>query len=53
MLPRFSEWKAIVEHSVVNSGGLILEVNTRVGSLLKSEGVRHELSIPKTPQQMG
>ena len=28
-----------------------MEVNTRVGEYLKSEGVRHELSVPKTPQQ--
>ena len=56
---RFVEWKAMVE----NSGGGKLKVlrsdnggeytAKRFQEYLKAEGVRHELTVPKTPQQNG
>ena len=56
---RFVEWKAMVE----NSGGGKLKVlrsdnggeytAKQFQEYLKAEGVRHELTVPKTPQQNG
>ena len=56
---RFLEWKAIVEKS---SGKKLKTLRTDNGGeytskkfsdYLKSEGIRHELTIPKTPEQNG
>ena len=56
---RFLEWKAMVEN---DSGRKLKVLRSDNGSeytgkqfqeYLKSEGVRHELTVPKTPQQNG
>ena len=56
---KFLEWKALVEKSSgqklktlrSDNGGEF--TSTRFENYLKSEGVRHELTVPKTPQQNG
>ena len=56
---RFLEWKALVENSTgrklkalrTDNGGEYTSVEFE--GYLKSEGVRHELTVPKTPQQNG
>ena len=56
---RFLEWKAMVENAVgeklkvlqSDNGGEYTEKQFQ--EYLKSEGVRHELTVPKTPQQNG
>ena len=56
---RFLEWKALVEKSTgrklkvlrTDNGGEY--TSTEFESYLKSEGVRHELTVPKTPEQNG
>ena len=56
---RFLEWKAVAEKS---SGHKLKTLRTDNGgeftsnefeNYLKSEGVKHELSVPKTPEQNG
>lgn len=56
---KFIEWKAVVENS---SGRKLKTLRTDNGgeytsaefdAYLKEEGVRHELTVPKTPQQNG
>ena len=56
---RFKEWKALVETSTgrklqairTDNGGEYL--STEFQNYLKTEGVKHERTIPKTPQQNG
>ncbi len=56
---RFLEWKALVENSTgrklqvlrTDNGGEYTSVEFE--HYLKSEGVRHELTVPKTPEQNG
>ena len=57
--PKFREWKAMVEKS---SGRSLKAIRTDNGgeftsgefeAYLKEEGMRHELTIPKTPEQNG
>ena len=56
---RFVEWKALVEkssgHQVkvlrTNNGGEY--TSTQFEAFLKAEGIRHERTVPKTPQQNG
>ena len=56
---RFQEWKAQVEKSSqrkiqtirTNNGGEY--TSTKFETYLKSEGIRHELTVPKTPEQNG
>ena len=56
---RFLEWKALVEKSTgkklktlrTDNGGEY--TSKKFTGFLKSEGVRHECTIPKTPQQNG
>ncbi len=56
---KFMEWKALVENS---SGRKLKTLRTDNGgeytsreftAYLKKEGVRHEFTVPKTPQQNG
>lgn len=59
VFPRFLEWKALVERSMnqklkvlrTDNGGEY--VSAEFQSYLKKEGVRHELTVPKTPEQNG
>ena len=56
---KFQEWKALVEKSTgrklkvlrSDNGGEYL--STEFKNYLKAEGIRHELTVPKTPQQNG
>ena len=56
---RFLEWKALVEKSTgrklkalrTDNGGEY--TSTEFETYLKKEGVRHELTVPKTPEQNG
>ena len=56
VLDRFQEWKALVEKSSgrklktlrSDNGGEY--TSNRFGAYLKSEGIRHEYTIPKTPE---
>ena len=56
---RFLEWKAMVEKSTgqklkalrTDNGGEY--TSERFQNYLKTEGVRHELTVPKTPEQNG
>ena len=56
---RFLEWKAIVEKSSgrklkvlrTDNGGEY--TSTKFEAYLKAEGVRHERTVPKTPEQNG
>ena len=56
---RFLEWKALVERSTgrklkalrTDNGGEF--TSTEFKDYLKREGIRHELSVPKTPEQNG
>ena len=56
---RFLEWKALVEKSTkkkiktfrTDNGGEY--TSTKFESYLKGEGIRHELTVPKTPEQNG
>ena len=56
---KFCEWKALVEKSSgcklkilrTNNGGEFMSSGFQ--NLFKAEGVRHELIVPKTPQQNG
>lgn len=56
---KFCEWKALVEKSSghklktlrTDSGGEFM--TSEFQNFLKIEGVRHELTVPKTPQQNG
>ena len=56
---RFVEWKTMVENETghklkvlrTDNGGEYL--SDRFKEYLRSEGVRHELSVPKTPEQNG
>ena len=56
---RFLEWKALVEKSSkkkiktlrTDNGGEY--ISTKFETYLKSEGIRHELTEPKTPEQNG
>ena len=56
---KFLEWKAMVERSTgrklktlrTDNGGEY--TSTQFGEYLRSEGIRHELTVPKTPQQNG
>ena len=56
---RFLEWKALVERSTgrklkalrTDNGGEF--TSTEFKDCLKREGIRHELSVPKTPEQNG
>ena len=55
----FLEWKALVEKATkkkiktlrTDNGGEY--TSTRFQDYLKAEGIRHELTVPKTPQQNG
>ena len=55
----FQEWKALVErssgkmHNILhtNNGGEY--VSTKFKDYLKSEGIRHECTVPKIPEQNG
>lgn len=55
----FLEWKAMVENSCGRKLKVLRSDNggeymaTHFQEYLKSEGVRHELTVPKTPQQNG
>ena len=59
MFQKFVEWKALVEKSMSkrlkvlrsDNGGEYLSSEFR--DYLSREGIRHELTIPKTPQQNG
>ena len=59
VFPCFLEWKALVERSVnqklkvlrTDNGGEY--VSAEFQSYLKKEGVCHELTVPKTPEQNG
>ena len=56
---KFLEWKAMVERSTgrklktlrTDNGGEY--TSTQFGDYLRSEGIRHELTVPKTPEQNG
>lgn len=56
---RFLEWKALVERSSkkkiktlrTDNGGEY--TSTKFEKYLKTEGIRHELTVPKTPEQNG
>ena len=56
---KFLEWKAMVERSTgrklktlrTDNGGEY--TSTEFANYLRSEGVRHELTVPKTPEQNG
>ena len=56
---QFLEWKVMVENSMgrklktlrTDNGGEF--TSSEFESFLKSEGVRHELTVPKTPEQNG
>ena len=56
---QFLEWKAMVEKSTgrklktlrTDNGGEY--TSTEFEAYLKTEGVRHELTVPKTPEQNG
>ena len=56
---KFIEWKALVENSSgqklrtlrTDNGGEY--TSTKFSTYLKQEGVRHEVTVPKTPQQNG
>ena len=56
---RFLEWKALVEKSSMkkiktlrtDNGGEY--TSTKFATYLKNEGIRHELTVPKTPEQNG
>ena len=56
---RFKQWKALVERSSgkklrtfrSDNGGEF--TSTRLEDYLKEEGIRHERTVPKTPQQNG
>ena len=56
---RFLEWKAMVENGcgrklkVLRSDNGGEYIGQQFQEYLKSEGVRHELTVPKTPQQNG
>ena len=59
VFPRFLEWKAQVEKSTdrklkvlrTDNGGEY--VSAEFEKYLKTEGVRHQLTVPKTPEQNG
>ena len=59
VFPCFLEWKALVERSTnqklkalrTDNGGEYL--STEFQTFLRKEGVRHELTVPKTPEQNG
>ena len=59
VFPCFLEWKALVERSTnqklkalrTDNGGEYM--STEFQTYLKKEGVRHELTVPKTPEQNG
>ena len=59
IFPRFLEWKAEVERSMnqklkvlrTDNGGEYMSADFK--KYLKKEGVRHELTVPKTPKQNG
>ena len=59
VFPCFLEWKALVERSTnqklnalcTDNGGECM--STEFQAYLKKEGVRHELTVPKTPEQNG
>ena len=59
VFPRFLEWKALVERSMnqklkvlrTDNGGEY--VSAEFQNYLKKEGVCHELTVPKTPEQNG
>ena len=56
---RFLEWKALVERTTrkklktlrIDNGGE--NTSTKFENYLKADGIRHELTVPKTPQQNG
>ena len=55
---RFVEWKTMVENQTGHKLKVLRTdngeyVSDRFKEYLKSEGVRHELSVPKTPEQNG
>ena len=56
---RFLEWKAMIEKAsdrklkVLRSDNGRKYISNRFKEYLKSEGVTHELTVPKTPQQNG
>ena len=55
----FVKWKALVEKSSKNKVKTLRTDNggeytsTQFTNYLKSEGIRHELTVPKTPEQNG
>ena len=59
VFPRFLEWKAEVERSInqklkvlrTDNGGEYMSAGFK--KCLKKKGVRHELTVPKTPEQNG
>ena len=59
VFPCFLEWKGLVERSTnqklkalrTDNGGEYM--STEFQTYLKKEGVRHELTVPKTPEQNG
>ena len=56
---RFLEWKALVEKSCMKKVKTLRTDNggeytsTKFETYLKNEGIRHELTVPKTPEQNG